>query len=478
MNRLLKILLLEDNPSDVELLRYELKKAQLNFELEVVDTEEEFRTALDNQIPDLILSDHSMPQFNSTEALKIFHSKNLNIPFILVTGNVSEEFAVQILKLGADDYILKSSLKRLPNALLNALKTKEAEKEKIDTVKKLEESEKHFRSLIENVSDMIFVLDADLKFTYNSPAISKVLGFRQDELISKSFADIVCDQINLFHLFHGEETMVSEVKVKHANNSTRIIECVIKKYQEEDNNTSFIVNARDVTERKKMETKLKTKVNELDTFIYRSSHDMKGPVCTLQGLLNIAMEEVKDPKAVEYLKLINQNNQKLDAILTSLIEITHITRKNSEKINIDLPVFFNDLVTKFNGNMKLVEFKSEIGEIKDFVADPKLLENIFHNLLDNSIRYRKPEHPRSQVNLKIFQQNGHTIFKLRDNGVGIPEDQQEKVFNLFYKANINSTGSGLGLYIARESVEKMDGVMEMESRQGEGTAVTVVIPSN
>ena len=477
MKNSLKILLLEDNPSDVELLRYELKKSGLSFELKIVDTEKEFVNALNNYQPDILLSDHSMPQFNSMEALKIFKQKNLNIPFILVTGNVSEEFAVDVLKLGADDYILKSSLKRLPSAISNSLKAKEAQQETRKSIQKLEESEKHFRSLIENVSDMIFVLDSDLKFIYSSPAIAKVLGYEPENIINNSISTIISDGTDFTNLFRENETVTAELRIKHNDGSLRIIECVIKNYINAIGDSSYIVNARDVTERKRIEQKLKTKVNELDTFIYRSSHDMKGPVCTLQGLLNIALDEVRDEKALEYLKLINQNNKKLDAILTSLIEITHITRKNSEKEVINLSEFFDELVTNFNGTMKLVDFQSEINVVKKFYADPKLLQNVFHNLLDNSIRYRKPENQKSEVELKVYQQNGHTIFKLKDNGVGIPEDQQEKVFNLFYKANLNSSGSGLGLYIAKESVEKMNGVMEMESRQGEGTSITVVIPN-
>jgi PAS domain S-box-containing protein len=339
-----------------------------------------------------------------------------------------------------------------------------------------EKKDAYFKSLVDNVNDIIFVLDHEFHIKYVNPAIEKILGYTQKNIINKSFGELLNNSANLALSFKAGESIRSELKIKHIDNSIKIIECITNHFFDEGD-TSYVIYARDITEKKKIEQKLKAKVNELDTFIYRSSHDMKGPVCTLQGLLNIALREVTDNKAVEYLELIDQNNKKLDAILTSLIEITHITRKNSEKKNIDLPAFFNHLISRFNGKMKLVELNSEIEEIKNFSADPKLLENVFHNLLDNSIRYKKPEAEKSEVELKIFQQNGHTIFKLRDYGVGIPDDQQEKVFNLFYKANINSSGSGLGLYIAKESVERMNGIMEMESRQGEGTAVTVVIPN-
>jgi CheY-like chemotaxis protein len=120
MKRSVKILLLEDNPSDVELLKYELKHSGMSFDIKVVDSREAYLNALKDFRPEVILSDHSLPSFNSIEALALARQKSM-VPFILVTGTVSEEFAVSCMKAGATDYILKASLKRLPSAIENAL---------------------------------------------------------------------------------------------------------------------------------------------------------------------------------------------------------------------------------------------------------------------------------------------------------------------------------------------------------------------
>src|SRR5688572_14634182 len=122
MEENLKILILEDVLDDVGLVRHTLKKSGLLFELMQVDTREEFTNAIHDFQPDVILSDHSLPKFNSIEALKICNQLKLSSPFILVTGSVSEEFAVTCLKQGADDYVLKSNLTRLPLAIDNALR--------------------------------------------------------------------------------------------------------------------------------------------------------------------------------------------------------------------------------------------------------------------------------------------------------------------------------------------------------------------
>ena len=115
-----KILHLEDVATDAELAARELKKSNLNFEQLVVDTEQEYTEALDYYNPDIILCDHSLASFNSREALKIFRTKNLSIPFLLITATLSDELATSVLKEGADDYILKDHRTVLPGEVTNA----------------------------------------------------------------------------------------------------------------------------------------------------------------------------------------------------------------------------------------------------------------------------------------------------------------------------------------------------------------------
>lgn len=134
----LNILLLEDSDYDADLIARVLKKSGKSCDIKRVDKRNEYMEALKlNTEFDVILSDHSMNQFNSIEALQIFKDLELKIPFILVTGSVSEEFAVDILKKGADDYILKDHMTRLPSAIENAIAKKRAEREKLEAVEKL-----------------------------------------------------------------------------------------------------------------------------------------------------------------------------------------------------------------------------------------------------------------------------------------------------------------------------------------------------
>jgi len=130
MEKQIKILLLEDNLSDAELLMHTLSKAEMNHELHWVETKKHFMSELYNFKPDVILSDHALPGFESLEALRISRQHKADIPFILVTGSVSEQFAVDCMKAGVDDYILKSSLVRLPSSIRNIFSKTDAEREK------------------------------------------------------------------------------------------------------------------------------------------------------------------------------------------------------------------------------------------------------------------------------------------------------------------------------------------------------------
>src|ERR1035437_8993945 len=123
-----RILHLEDSSSDADLIKRSLQKAGLNFQYFFSDTEESFVQSITEFKPNVILCDHALPQFDSVRALEIYHQMNLEIPFILVTGSVSEEYAVEMMKKGIDDYLLKINLQRLPQAIEKAYSNREKEK--------------------------------------------------------------------------------------------------------------------------------------------------------------------------------------------------------------------------------------------------------------------------------------------------------------------------------------------------------------
>ena len=147
MTQTLKILHLEDTPSDAEMVERELRKGKILFDKELVSNKPDFIRSLQTFAPDIILSDHSLPSFDSHEALALVKKMGIRAPFILVTATVSEEYAVNIIKEGAYDYILKDRLQRLPNAVMSAIHHFQLEEERKAAMKTVVASERKYKLL-------------------------------------------------------------------------------------------------------------------------------------------------------------------------------------------------------------------------------------------------------------------------------------------------------------------------------------------
>jgi PAS domain S-box-containing protein len=172
----LNLLLLEDVRADAELVERELKRAKIPFATRRVETREDFLKELSCSPPDVILADYSLPQFSAMEALQLLRDHQSDTPLILVTGSNSEEVAVQCMQEGAEDYILKASLKRLPSAVQRAVQKRRAERDQKETERALHRSEEHYRLIAENTRDLICLLDLEQQFLYASPSFEQVLG--------------------------------------------------------------------------------------------------------------------------------------------------------------------------------------------------------------------------------------------------------------------------------------------------------------
>lgn len=184
IGKTLDILMLEDIPIDAELTEQELHSADIPCTLKRVATRAKFLKALEDRIPDIILADYTLPQFSGLDALRLVKEMKLEVPFILVTGTQKEEVAVECMKEGADDYILKTSLKRLPAAILNVLQKKEAERESRHLAEQLQDSVKQVLTTFESITDAFFAVDDEWRLMYLNPRsdnfLSKVQKRRED----------------------------------------------------------------------------------------------------------------------------------------------------------------------------------------------------------------------------------------------------------------------------------------------------------
>jgi PAS domain S-box-containing protein len=264
MKTKLRILHLEDLFSDAELVSRTLKKAKFDFERLVVDNRDNFIKALTEFAPDIILSDHSLPSFNSHEALSIFKTMGLNIPFILITATVSEEFAVDVIKRGADDYILKDRLERLPSALANALEKFQLQRDHQGIQDDLVKSETLFRALIENNADAIIVINEQVEFIYQSPAVERLTGFNFNDLAGKKLFDFIHpDDLEDYRRFFEQVLQIPGIAIPNKfrfiqkNHDYIYTDGTIINLLHDKNVNALVINYRDNTRKIKAEEEKK-----------------------------------------------------------------------------------------------------------------------------------------------------------------------------------------------------------------------------
>lgn len=254
----IRVLILEDVPLDAELSERELKKEGLNFTFHRVETREDFINELETFKPDLILADHSLPHFDGLSALKITKNKTPHIPFIFVSGKIGEDYAVEMLKEGATDYVLKNNLTKLSHAVVRALKESEEQKNRALAEKSLLESEKKYRTLFEKSKNPIFVCKKDGNFIDCNNAGLLFMEKDRNELIGQDIQNWL-KRKDCVDLFSGKNDNAELIFLIGANK--KIMDVCITLVELEDGKIYFL-QGKDVTKQRKAEKSLQAQSEE------------------------------------------------------------------------------------------------------------------------------------------------------------------------------------------------------------------------
>jgi signal transduction histidine kinase len=232
-------------------------------------------------------------------------------------------------------------------------------------------------------------------------------------------------------------------------------------------------------ENKELLHKLSKTNKELDEFVYRASHDLRAPVASVLGLINLAKDESDLTKLREYLGLKEHSVLKLDGLIRDIIQFS---RNSHLRINTD-EINFEELIqkslTSYEHFQSATQIKKsfEVNMKSPFVSDLFRLEIIIDNLISNSIRYAKLDVDQPFLELKVDVDKDKAVICVSDNGVGIDKEQKDKIFDMFYRGTDDNTGSGLGLYIVKETVDKLLGDIVVVSSPNEGCEFRVSIPN-
>jgi signal transduction histidine kinase len=216
---------------------------------------------------------------------------------------------------------------------------------------------------------------------------------------------------------------------------------------------------------------------ELDNFVYKVSHDLRAPIASVLGLVNLAKKENVLDVLREYFNMIGKSAEQQDLFIKDILDLSRNSRLVVNKDKIHWEELLNDTFDnlKYSVKDKKIEKIINIKGRSTFYSDQRRIKVIFNNLISNSIRYANGKDPKVEIDINVNKSIADIT--IADNGIGIEKPHQKKVFEMFYRATDSNVGSGLGLYIVKESVERLNGHIELNSEKGHGTIFNISLPN-
>ncbi len=250
---------------------------------------------------------------------------------------------------------------------------------------------------------------------------------------------------------------------------------VIKSYEAKAKIEALELEARSQKEKREI---IEIKNTELDSFFYRVSHDLKGPIASLMGLHNLVVREVTDDLSMQYFTMYQAQINRINNIVMGLIGLTQMKHLEDIRVKIDFPSLVEECIESYGyfENFKNIKFIKEIDPQLNFYSEWAIINTILQNLIENAIKYSQKENPFIKISIK--NELDKIRIEVEDNGQGIDETHQVKIFDMFYRASERTKGSsGLGLYILKRAVERLTGTIELKSKLNEGSIFTVRLPN-
>ena len=346
-----------------------------------------------------------------------------------------------------------------------------------------------------NTTNMVIIADGAGRIEWINPAFTRITGYSLEEVIGKKPGGFLRgpetdDEVSAFM---GEKIRsgqgFKDIEIVNYSKEGRPYWVSIEVQPIHDragNVLQFIAIESDISERKatqqilldRNEELIKTNA-ELDRFVYSASHDLRAPIASLLGLIEVARLEQDRNNIVQLLEMQQKSLMRLDRFIKDIVDHSRNTRLdvNSDPINFENLVHSVFEQLQFMDNVNKIQKRITIKQQGDFFTSATRLDILFNNLISNAIKYADLRKPDPFLEVLITAGTSEAEILIRDNGEGIPSDSVSKIFDMFFRASRRGTGSGLGLYIVREAIQKIKGTIEVKSELGKGTEFVVVIPN-
>ncbi|MGI9542227.1 MAG: sensor histidine kinase, partial [Cyclobacteriaceae bacterium] len=355
---------------------------------------------------------------------------------------------------------------------------------------KILENEHLLISINENLHEGIYRSTPENGFIYINEAFARMFNLTQEEAIAANPTDLYADASYREYIKHklAKQGYLKneEVQFKRKDGSKfwgYLSGLLTKDFKGNVIYDGAIVDISDLKVSKELlrekNQELKKINTELDRFVYSASHDLRAPLSSLLGLVNIAKMENTNSKIEGYLNLMKGSVSKLDGLIKDIIHFSRNARLDVEPELVDFRKIISENIEnlQYLPGAKRIQIIKEITGRTDFQSDPKRISILFNNLLSNAIRYHDMAKDEPFIKITVEVEKHKTILEVSDNGRGIEKDYVENIFEMFFRAATDSQGSGLGLYIVKETVEKLKGTISVASKPLVGTTFSIEIPN-
>jgi hypothetical protein len=491
----LRALVVEDCPADAELVLSSLRRAGLRVEFDVVETQEGFAEHLKNADFDIILSDYNLGTWTASDALEILEKSGHDIPLIIVTGTLGDEAAVECIKQGAADYVLKERLPRLPVAIRRALEDKARRAQAALLNKQILRAKRDWERTFDSVPDPVFIIDGESRVQRANRAAATLVGLQPAQLIGQHCYEVFhhcseppshCPHPRLLASGKEERGDFEEPWLKKWFDSTatplRSPEGVLE---------GCVHVMRDVTEQRALEAQYRQaqKMEAMGRLAGGVAHDFNNLLTAITGYSELLLARLQEEDTLRrYVEEVKKAGDRAASLTRQLLTFSRQQVLEPRVLDLNSVVANVDKMLRrvIGEDIELVTILvPDLGPVK---ADPGQLEQVMLNLAVNS-RDAMPQGGKLTIetaNVELAEASSHrhgelspgkyVVLAVSDSGCGMTEETQAHIFEPFFTTKDQGKGTGLGLAMVYGIVKQSGGSVWVYSEVGRGTTFKVYLP--
>ncbi|MBI4913506.1 MAG: response regulator [Acidobacteria bacterium] len=494
MNAPLKILLVEDSEDDAALAGREFRKLDPRVAIRRVQSREPFGAALEEGGWDLVVSDYAMPGFSGGEALRMLRARDSQTPFILLSGEIGEERAAELMRQGANDFIRKDRRDRLGPAMERELRDAELRRAHQQTLEHLQ----HLGQAIEQSGDAIVMTDEQGRITYANDAFFQATGFGARETLGSHPIDILGDPLDvdvhdaLREAIEATGGWQGRFRARRKDGEVTLLESRISAIRGEQGQVvGYVGTHRDVTRQVELETHLEQaqRLEAIGTLAGGIAHDFNNILAAIRGFTEVALPRAQDdPKLTASLNGILGATDRARDLVQQILAFSR--SKPQERRPVQVDQVLEEAIRFIRATVpSSISIKKNIGSRAFVLADPTELHRIVVNLCTNGVLAMRGGigtltlelSERIVAEAEALRHPGmvpgpFVRLRVKDDGCGMPPEVVARIFEPFFTTRPEAGGTGMGLAVVHGLLLSMHGGIEVTSQVGLGSTFDVLLP--